>query len=114
MARMRGYPESTHVVWLGLRTRQDWALIRRAVADGYATVTNNSTDFIALAEREPGHPGLVCIDVAHGLMSLDVQQRLFDYALAQIDGADLSGRIVRVSLAADRSVSFELHSSGTA
>ena len=109
MARMRGCPESTHVAWLGLRARLDWALIRRAVAGGYATVTNNSADFIALVELKPGHPGLVCIDVAHCLMSLDVQPRLFHYTLAQINGSDPSGRIVRVSLAADRSVSFELH-----
>ena len=31
LARERGYPESTHVTWLGLRARQDWALVRRAV-----------------------------------------------------------------------------------
>lgn len=29
MARERGFPESTHVTWLGLRSRQDWALVRR-------------------------------------------------------------------------------------
>ncbi|MXW87411.1 MAG: toxin-antitoxin system, toxin component, PIN family protein [Boseongicola sp. SB0673_bin_14] len=114
MARMHGCPESTHVAWLGLRSCQDWALVQRATEYGYATVTNNSADFITLLERVPDHPGLVCIDVAHGLMSLDVQQRLFEYALAQIGGTDLSGRIVRVALAADRSVRFEIHSSGTA
>ncbi len=113
VARMRGYPESMHVVWLGLRSLQDWALVQRAAEEGYTTVTNNSTDFITLLERVPDHPGLVCIDVAHGLMSLDVQQRLFDYALAQIGGTDLSGRIVRVVLAADRSVRFELRSQGS-
>ena len=114
MARSRGYPESTHVAWLGLRSRQDWALVRRAVEDGYPTVTNNSADFTALMERDPAHPGLVCIDVAHGLMSLDVQQRLFGYALAQIANTDLTGRIVRVALTANRAVQFELHSPGAA
>ena len=39
IARDRGYPESMHVTWLGLRARQDWALVRRAVADGYVLVT---------------------------------------------------------------------------
>ena len=114
MARTRGYPESTHVAWLGLRSRPDWALVRRAVEDGYTTVTNNSADFSALMERDPAHPGLICIDVAHGLMSLDVQQRLFGYALAQSADTDLAGRIVRVALTANRTVRFELHSSGAA
>ena len=29
MARESGFLESTHVTWLGLRSRQDWALVRR-------------------------------------------------------------------------------------
>ena len=90
------------------------AVVRRAAEDGYGTVTSNSVDFIALMESTPGHPGLVCLDVAHGLMSLDVQQRLFGCALAQTVGTDLSGRIVRVAFAADRSVRFELHPARTA
>ena len=59
LARERGYPESTHVTWLGLRARQDWALVRRAVADGYVLVTNDRGDFAPLIERERHHPGLV-------------------------------------------------------
>ena len=39
MARRCGFPESTHVTWIGLRSRQDWTLIRRAVDDGYVLVT---------------------------------------------------------------------------
>ncbi len=53
IARERGYPLSTHVTWLGLRARQDWALVRRAVADGYVLVTNDRADFTPLMEREP-------------------------------------------------------------
>ena len=45
IARERGYPQSTHVTWLGLRARQDWALVRRAVADGYVLVTNDRAEF---------------------------------------------------------------------
>ena len=112
MARARGYPESTHVTWLGLRSRQDWALVRRAVDEGYATVTNNSTDFTALIGREPRHPGLVCMNVAHGLMSLEIQQRLFDYALTQIADTDLVGQIVEITLAADRMVRIDSYPSG--
>ncbi len=55
LARERGYPESTHVTWLGLRARQDWALVRRAVADRYVLVTNDRGDFVPLIEREQ-HP----------------------------------------------------------
>ena len=52
LARERGYPESTHVTWLGLRARPDWALVRRAVADGYVLLTNDRGDFAPLIERE--------------------------------------------------------------
>ena len=74
IARTRGFPESTHVTWLGLRSRQDWALVRRAIDDGYVLVTNDRADFTSLMEREPVHSGLVCVNMAHGLMSLAVQQ----------------------------------------
>lgn len=63
MARECGFPPSTHVTWLGLRSRQDWALVRRAIDDLYILVTHDSTDFTALMEREPRHPGLVCMNV---------------------------------------------------
>ena len=111
IARARGYPESTHVTWLGLRSRQDWAVVRRAVDDGYVTVTNNSTDFTLLIGREPRHPGLVCIEVAHGLMSLDIQQRLFGHVLTEIAGSDLAGQIVEIVLAADRTVRIDRYES---
>ncbi len=44
LAHERGHGESTHVTWLGLRSRKDWSIVRRAVNDGYVLVTNNSTD----------------------------------------------------------------------
>ena len=66
MARGCGFPESTHVTWIGLRSRQDWTLVRRAVDDGYVLVTHNSTDFTAMMEHESHHPGLICMNVAHG------------------------------------------------
>lgn len=45
MARERGFPGSTHATWLGLRSRQDWVLVRRAIDDGYIPVTQDSADF---------------------------------------------------------------------
>ena len=75
IARNRGFPQSTHVTWLGLRSGKDWALVRRAVHDGDVHVTNDTADFTLLMEREHRHPGLICMNVAHGLMSLDVQTK---------------------------------------
>ena len=114
IARERGYPQSTHVTWLGLRARQDWALVRRAVADGYVLVTNDRADFTPLMEREHAHPGLICMTVAHGLMSLDVQTRLFEHALMRLAGEDIAGRVLEIALHADRTVRFDLYPSRTA
>ena len=114
LARTRGYPESTHVTWLGLRARQDWALVRRALADGYVLVTNDKGDFAPLMEREQGHPGLICITVAHGLMSLDVQTRLFEHGLRQLAGQDFAGKAMEVALDADRTVRIAIYSTTNA
>ena len=111
IARERGYPESTHVTWLGLRARRDWALVRRAVADRYVLVTNDSADFTPLMERERGHPGLVCIAVAHGLMSLGVQTKLFEHALARLAGEDIADRVLEIALHADHTVRVGLYPS---
>ena len=111
VARGRGFPESTHVTWIGMRSRQDWAVVRRAIDDGYALVTQDRTDFTALLEREPAHPGLICITVAHGLMSLQVQQTLFSHALTQIADVDLADRVMEITLAADRRVRVDLYPS---
>ncbi len=104
IARTRGFPESTHVTWLGLRSRQDWALVRRAINEDYVLVTNDMTDFTSLMEREPVHPGLVCVNVAHGLMSLTVQQMVFEHALRFIAVNNLAGQVLEVKLMSDRTI----------
>lgn len=111
IARERGFPESAHVTWIGLRSRQDWAVVRRAVEYGYVVVTQNRTDFTLLMERETMHPGLICVNVAHGMMSLDVQQSIFEHALTQIAEIDLSGQVVEITLAADRSIRVDRYPS---
>jgi hypothetical protein len=58
--------------------------VRRAVDDGYVLVTNNTTDFTSLLGGESVHAGLVCLNVAPGLMSLEVQGSLFTLALDHI------------------------------
>lgn len=55
-------------------------------------------------ERERGHPGLVSINVAHGLMSLDVQTKLFEHALAQLAEVDLTDQVLEVTLTPDSTV----------
>lgn len=112
IARKRGFPESTHVSWIGLRSRKDWLLVRRAIRDGYVLVTNDTTDFAPLMERERDHPGLVCINVAHGLMSLDVQTKLFEHALAQLAEVDLAGQVLEVTLTPDRTVRVDRYVTG--
>ena len=99
------------MTWIGLRSRQDRVLIRRAVDDGYVLVTHDRADFTSLMEREPLHPGLVCMNVAHGLMRLGVQQALFEHALTQIADVDLAGQVVEIALAADRTVRVDRYPS---
>ena len=114
MARARGHGESTHVTWLGLRSRKDWAIVRRAIADGYVLVTNNTTDFTALLRRQKIHAGLVCINVAHGLMSLEVQKRLFALALDWLGNREPINELLEISLNEHRSVLVERYDLPTA
>jgi len=104
IARARGHGESTHVTWLGLRSRKDWSIVRRAIADGYVLVTNNTTDFMALLRREKVHAGLVCLNVAHGLMSLDVQKRLFALAVDRLGDREPINELLEITLTEHRSV----------
>jgi len=62
-------------------------------------------------EREPIHPGLVCVNVAPGLMSLVVQQELFEHALERIPDDELAGQVLEVTLTADRSVRADRYAS---
>ena len=107
LARKAGFPESTHTTWIGLRSQQDWKLVQRAIYDGYALVTHNTADFTALMGRRSSHPGLVCFNVAHGLMSLNLQQQLFEYAMTQISDEDLSGQIIEITLTPEGEVRFD-------
>lgn len=36
--------------------------------------------------------------VAHGLMSLDIQQKLFDHAISQVTDGRLAGQVVEITL----------------
>jgi predicted nuclease of predicted toxin-antitoxin system len=107
IARKRGHWESTHVTWLGLRSRTDLTIVRRAIDNGYVLVTNNTTDFKSLFVRQSAHAGLVCLNVAPGMMSLDVQKRLFAIALDRLGDSEPINEMLEITLMADRSVRID-------
>ena len=88
--------------------------MRRALADGYVLVTNDKGNVAPLMERERRHPGLICITVEHGMMSLDVQTRLFEHGLRQLAGQGIAGRIMEIALDADWTVRVAIYSSTNA
>jgi predicted nuclease of predicted toxin-antitoxin system len=107
IARARGFHESTHVTWLGMRSRKDWTIVRRAIKDGFVLVTNDIVDFTALYEREEIHAGLVCLNVAQNLMSLEVQKSLFLLILDQLGKAEPINEVLDVTLDADGVVNVQ-------
>jgi len=111
IARARGYGESMHVTWLGMRSRKDWSIVRRAITDGYVLVTNNTTDFRALLRRQEVHAGLICINVAPGLMSLDVQKRLFALALDRLGDREPVNELLEITLDEHKVVHVERYDS---
>ncbi len=104
LARERGHAESTHVTWLGMRARQDWAIVRRAIDAGYVLVTNNTLDFMSLIRRESVHPGLVCLEVAPGMMSFTVQRQLFILALDRLGDSEPVNEVLQIALLKNQSV----------
>lgn len=100
LARGRGYPESTHVTWLGLTAAKDWTIARRAIDEGFVLVTNNACDFTVLYGREALHVGLVCLAAAPRTMRLDLQQHLFLLALAELVGAEPYNEVLEITASA--------------
>ena len=84
LAHDNGYPESTHVSWLGLSGRPDHVIIRRAVDAGYVFVTHNTVDFRPLYGREGLHVGLVAFNTPAKAMTLALQKRLFRQAMIEL------------------------------
>lgn len=104
LARTRGYPESTHVTWIGLTSAKDWTIVRWAADEGFVLVTNNTIDFTTLYKREVLHVGLVCLNAAHGTMSLELQRRLFLLALAELNGAEPYNEALEITATAGNEV----------
>jgi hypothetical protein len=63
--------------------------------------------FRALLRREEVHAGLVCINVAPGLMSLDVQKRLFALALDRLGDREPINELLEITLDEHRIVHVE-------
>jgi hypothetical protein len=107
LARERGYPESSHVRWLGLAGAKDHVVTRRAVDDGYVLVTHNTADFRGRYGREEVHVGLVAFNTAPGLMSLDFQLRLFLLALSELGGEEAWNEVLEITVNAGRVVTID-------
>ena len=95
LARERGYPESSHVRWLGLAGAKDHV------------VTHNTADFRGLYGREEVHVGLVAFNTAPGLMSLDFQLRLFLLALSELGGEEAWNEVLEITVNAGRVVTID-------
>lgn len=97
-AQNNGFPESTHINGINMRSAPDDDIVRRAVTDGYVIVTNNTGDFVRLLEQEEGHPGLICIETTPRLMNLNTQTRLFLYALDQLGDREPENEVIQIVL----------------
>ncbi len=82
-------------------------MTRRAVDDGYVLVTHNTADFRGLYGREYLHVGLVTFNTAPGLMSIDLQMRLFRLALSDLGGEEAWDEVLEIRVDADRTVTIE-------
>jgi predicted nuclease of predicted toxin-antitoxin system len=97
IARDRGFHQSTHVTWLGLRSWGDWNLMRVVLDDDFTFVTNNAIDFRRLYGTTDLHAGLVCIGTAPGMMSLDLQKRLFRLALGELGDDEPVNQVLEIT-----------------
>jgi len=72
-----------------------------------AVTSNNTIDFAALLDRERLHPGMICLNVTPGLMSLEVQKHLFVLALDRLGDSEPINEILEVTLKSDRTILVE-------
>jgi hypothetical protein len=106
LAHVWGYGEAAHVVWLGRAGLKDWKLKPLILKGDWTFVTKNSADFRGSAEN-PGakgqyadvsiHAGLICLNGPPG-MDLDMQLKLFEQALAELEGdTDLVNQVLEIT-----------------
>ena len=65
--------------------------------DNYIIVTNNTRDFLERIKQENDHPGLICIS-APGRMNMNIQERLFLYALDRLGGKQPTNEVIQIVL----------------
>lgn len=117
VARGRGFPASSHVVWLGKSGWKDWELKTFILEGDWTFVTRNSVDFRGPAEN-PGtkgqyagvalHAGLVCINGPDG-MTAELQCELFAGALDEIGNAhQLVNEVIEVDMESQET-DFTIH-----
>lgn len=88
-----------HVNYLGLGSLKDWQILRTAIEQEYALVTNNRLDFLALYRRQPLHSGLVIL-VPN--VTPVRQRELFRAVLQHVGSRDLTNTVVEVSYRGNR------------
>lgn len=93
-----------HVTWLGLQSRADRVILQRALQEDWVIVTNNTTDFIRLTEREEVHAGLICLSAVPRFMNKELQKLLFEHALELLRGKDLVNEVLEIALDADAQI----------
>ena len=67
-------------------------------------VTNNAVDFRPLVGREDIHPGLICLNVAHAVMNLGAQKRLFGLALDHLGQDEPINEVLEITMTHDMRV----------
>ncbi|HXP73103.1 MAG TPA: DUF5615 family PIN-like protein [Stellaceae bacterium] len=108
LARDRGYPESSHVRWIGKAGAKNWALLPVILDGDWTFVTKNAIDFRGPADARGSkgeyrktalHAGLICLNGPVG-MDLDQQLELFGVALDELhEDNDLVNQVVEITLA---------------
>jgi len=108
LARERGYPESSHVVWEGQGGVQDWNLMSFVLAGDWTLVTRNSFDFRGPA-GQPGarghyqhvvlHAGLICLNADDLDRSLQLAMFAAVLDILAEDG-DLINQVIEASASA--------------
>lgn len=80
-----------------------------AIDNDWVIVTNDSAHFKTLVGRTAMHPGLVCLNAAHGEMNMAVQKRLFQLVLTQLHDRDPVNEVLEISLDANSVVRAETY-----
>lgn len=101
IAQNSGFYLSTHVTWAGLAARDDWAVVRHAIDEGYVIVTNNKKDYISLVGREEIHCGLVCFSAGLGLMDFRLQKAMLELTMDELAGNEPVNEVLEFNLKAD-------------